>query len=563
MLHLDKKHDPRKNALLLSQLSEYKQDMKTALKETEYLFRRYSTNENAPRPKQRRPFSTLAFLKSFPFLLFKPPAKHTPAPARTYVDMNGNAYPEWKKQLDEQYIQLMKNIKKEVNVEDYGAVGDGVTDNTKAFQKAIGNGRVKVRVPKGVFVTKRIKLPSWTCLIGEGKGVTIIKLHDDAPKEARLITNANHIRGNRNIFVQGMSLNWNVSRLNDTEKTGAGNNRSSCLTFANVSFGWVKDMEGINAGLHCFDVSSTVYDYSGDGTVAPGRSRFIWLDNLNGYGFGDDGITTHHSDNILISNCHMCDPSGRAHDKGFSNSNGIEIDDGSRNVWLVNNSTARCFGGVEIKAHHNASAASNVQIIGHISVNDNRSYNFRHIGHHKSTDPESKTAYHIKATNIVAIAPIYTELYTNSTPRGMVVSAYKNIVINGFTLLGDPNYNYEKNPVIALQYRARNIVLNRVTIRSFKTAGADIKVFGGDQRADAVHIRNVRIRNSAPQAIDIGTGLQNFTIHNIRARSEGGSCCLKTGSVPASISEIHTKGYNIPILITENTCDELPFHVHK
>ena len=31
-----------------------------------------------------------------------------------------------------------------------------------AFKKAIGNGRVKVIVPEGVFITKGICLPSWT-----------------------------------------------------------------------------------------------------------------------------------------------------------------------------------------------------------------------------------------------------------------------------------------------------------------------------------------------------------------------------------------------------------------
>ncbi len=168
-------------------------------------------------------------------------------------------------------------------------------------------------------------------------------------------------------------------------KTSTWGNHSSCLTFANVTYGWVKEVEAINPGLHCFDVSSTLYNYGGDGYRARGSSKYVWLDGLNGHGFGDDGITTHHSDYIFISNSHMCDPSGRAHQKGFSNSNGIEIDDGSRNVLLAGNSTARCFGGVEIKAHHNSSAASNVVIIGHISVNDNRSFNFRHIGHHKDS----------------------------------------------------------------------------------------------------------------------------------------------------------------------------------
>jgi hypothetical protein len=556
MLYLDKKHDPRKNAKLLSQITDNKLKIKDAIKETDRLFHQCSMNY--PTSKQNHPqsLSVLSFFKSLvpsiPRLLFTASGNAIVKMPDTCVDEEGNVYPAWKEQLDIEYTNLWNKINREVNVKDYGAAGDGITDDTAAFKKAIGNGRVKVNVPEGVFLTKGIRLPSWTCLVGKGKGVTTIKLHDDAPKEKRLITNANHLRGNRNILVQGMSLDWNVERLGSTAKTSTGGNHSSCLTFANVSFGWVKDVEGINAGLHCFDVSSTFYNYSGDGTRARGGSKYIWLDNLNGYGFGDDGITTHHSDNIFISNCHICDPSGRAHNKGSSNSNGIEIDDGSRNVWLVNNSTARCFGGVEIKAHHNSSAASNVQIIGHISVNDNRSYNFRHIGHHKSTDPESKTAYNIKATNIVAIAPIYTDLYTESNPRGMVVSAYKNVVINHFTLIGDPDYDYKGNPVIAIQYRARNVVLNHVAIRNFRNASIDIKVFGGKQRAEHINIRNVIIRNSAPQAIGIGPGIQNITIHNVNAVGENGSYGLKAVNFPTNLSEFHTKGYRIPISIAGN-----------
>jgi len=259
--------------------------------------------------------------------------------------------------------------------------------------------------------------------VGAGKGKTTIKLHDIAPKGARLITNANHWKGNHHLIVQGMTLDWNVERLGDVKKTSTWGNHSSCLTYANVTYCWVKDVEGVNPGLHCFDISSTQYNYAGDGFRARGGSSYIWLDGLTGYGFGDDGITTHHSDYIFISNSHMCDPSGRAHQAGFSNSNGFEVDDGSRNVLLVNNSSARCFGGVELKAHQNSSAASNIQILGHISVNDNRSYNFRHIGHHKSTDTESKSAYNIMAVNLAAIKPIFTDLYKYSTPRGLVVSA--------------------------------------------------------------------------------------------------------------------------------------------
>jgi hypothetical protein len=544
LLCLDKNHDPIKNKDLIANLLDTKTDLKNAIKETDELFDQYSSKR-----KQRNPFiaSVLSAIKKT--TNFLPVQKRNDISWETDLDENGFVYPIWKNLLDQEYIHLMSKIDRIVNVLDYGAIGDGKTDNTKAFQKAIGNGRVIVHVPEGIFLTKGIKLPSWTCLIGKGKGITTIKLHPDAPIETRLVTNANHRKGNHHILVKGMSLDWNIERLGHTERTSAGGHSSSCFTFANVKYGWVKQVEAINPGLHCFDVSSTRYHYAGDGKRARGRSRYIWLDQLNGYGFGDDGITTHHSDYVFISNSHMCDPSGRAHPKGISNSNGIEVDDGSRNIWLVHNSTSRCFGGVEIKAHHNASAASNIYIIGHLSVHDNRSYNFRHIGHHKISDPESKTAYNIKATMMVSIAPIYTDLYQHSSPRGLVVSAYRNVVINHFTLIGDPDYDYKGNPVIAIQYRARNIVLNHVSIRNFHTAGADIKIFGGPQRADDVTIRHSTIRQSAPLAIQIGAGVQNIHVHHLKAFNQNGKCGLKTVEFPPSISNFQTVGYKMPICI--------------
>ena len=116
-----------------------------------------------------------------PFILLEP--------TQILVDSVGNVYPEWKTKLDEEYAHLLNAINKEVNILDVGGIGDGKTDNTEAFKRAIGNGRVKVIVPEGVFITKGIRLPSWTILVGAGKGKTTIKLHDRAAKGTRLITN--------------------------------------------------------------------------------------------------------------------------------------------------------------------------------------------------------------------------------------------------------------------------------------------------------------------------------------------------------------------------------------
>jgi hypothetical protein len=519
MMNFNKFHDPRENGELLPKITGKQLDIEKVITETEQIF--HHCREKKPVPQFNKTPIKVPFSKKIIERLFRLFAKPYSIlePAQIYANSKGNVYPEWKPILDNEYENLMGRIIREVNIEDYGGIGDGKTDNTAAFKRALGKGFVKVKVPEGIFLTKEIVLPSWTYLVGAGKGKTTIKLHSTAPKGTRLITNAHHWKGNHHLMVQGMTLDWNVERLGDVKKTSTWGNHSSCLTYANVTYGWVKDVEAINPGLHCFDISSTLYNYAGDGFRARGGSKYVWLDGLTGYGFGDDGITTHHSDYIFISNSHMCDPSGRAHQEGFSNSNGIEVDDGSRNVVLINNSTARCFGGIEIKAHQNSSAASNVNILGHISVNDNRSYNFRHIGHHKSTDIESKSAYNISAINLVSVRPIFTELYKDSTPRGLVVSAYKNVVINHFTLIGDPDYDYQGNPVIAIQYRARNVVLDNISIKGFNRASTPIKVYGGENRADSVSIHNVEVCDFSSKAIVIGKDLEDIHVYELEKAS--------------------------------------------
>lgn len=87
----------------------------------------------------------------------------------------------------EQMPKILSRIKapefanRDFNIEDYGAVGDGNTDCTKAFGKAITvaneNGGGKVVVPKGIFLSKAIHLKSNVNLfLSEG---AIIKFSTD------------------------------------------------------------------------------------------------------------------------------------------------------------------------------------------------------------------------------------------------------------------------------------------------------------------------------------------------------------------------------------------------
>ncbi|MDN6625749.1 MAG: glycoside hydrolase family 55 protein [Pisciglobus halotolerans] len=397
-------------------------------------------------------------------VLTKPKTDYTFSPP-VVVDEKGNVRPYWKGMLDHS-MQQLDNLET-VSVQQFGAVGDGEMDCTRAFKAAIGNGNRRVMIPKGVYQIREIELPSYTELTGAGKDKTILKLSDSAPKKERIVTNKHHLVGNHHIRIKNMTLDWNVERFNKKERTAAGGTTSSGITLAHVKFAVIQNVAIINPGLHGVDVTSVRYNYFGDGKRSVLGSQYVWVDEVEAAGFGDDGITTHHSDDLLITNSYLHHPSGRAHKTGFSNSNGIEVDDGSQHVVLANNRTECCFGGIEIKAHQTSSAASDTQVIGHDSFHDNRAYNFRHIGHHHGKDKETQSAYGIRASYLAAYHPQKTELYKTSSPRAIVISAYQKVVINHF--FAEMNENDSNQQIaIAIQYRAGNVQLRNVVLKRYK-----------------------------------------------------------------------------------------------
>ena len=99
----------------------------------------------------------------------------------------------------------------------------------------------------------------------------------------------------------------------------------------------------------------------------------------------------------------------------------------------------------------------------------------RHIGHHRASDPESKSAYHVTFANCTSIEPVFNSLYEGISPRALVVSAYKHVQISNFTAIGDPKYDYKDNPMVAFQFKSRYINVDGIKMRGFKTAGCDIR----------------------------------------------------------------------------------------
>lgn len=439
-------------------------------------------------------------------------------------------------------IQIIDELKEQgVSITSYGAKPDG-SDSVVAIEKALASG-FPVFIPNGTFyVSRGIKLPSNTILKGAGIGNAIIKFMDNANVAENLMYNENIDGGNVNIFVEGFTLDGNVTGRFGGVVSGVGGTRGSGLTFRRVRNGSINRIHSTDNVLHGIDVTCAGIDYPylGDGTTAPNPSEHIVINECETDRFGDDGITTHHSQYISISNCYSHDP------RTTNNSNGIEIDDGSRHVILNSNRSKGCYAGVEVKAHANASASYNVIINGHLSIEDVRSYNFRHIGHHSENDPISLTARNIVASNLSSVNPNNNRGFQGDiTARALAVSGYNGVSVNGLSAYTNQP-NLLTDSVVTVQFNARNVSLSNFVINGFKNTENGIYIIGGGRKSDNVNITNVTLNNSGRNGIYVGGGIANANITNVNAIGTdvvGAKYVVQTANSNPQISGISGEDY--------------------
>lgn len=460
-----------------------------------------------------------------------------------------------KNKMEENFNYLNKKIERIVNVNDYGADPTGEQDSTQAFKEAVRGGNVHVHMTAGTYKVTGIKLPNNTVLSGEGKDITTIKFADETPAENIVITNEDMSGNGHNIGIKDFTVNGNKWRQDKALKASGGS-LSSNVRFAGVKHGFASNVKSVDALLHGFDVTyaSDAYFYEGDGLRVNQEleSRYIHIDNCEASGFGDDGITTHHSRYLLLTNNYS------HHATGGSNNNGIEVDDGSQHVMLDNNITEMNYGGIEVKAHAPASAPNNVLISNHMSIHDSRAYNLRHIGHHRAGDPKSKTAHSIVLNNCTAIEPYDNKVYPNTSPRALVISAYRNVQVNNFSAVGDGKFTAGM-PAIAVQFMSENIMLNGINVTGFKNSQADIKVFGGGNRGKKITISNVNIWDSSQnRGIAGGGGIYDLRIINANLQGQGTGNGLELYNNTAEIVGVNAKNYNNAAYITNKAYRVVP-----
>jgi hypothetical protein len=96
---------------------------------------------------------------------------------------------------------------KVVNVKEYGALGNGVADDTAAFQEAIDDiaskGGGGLFIPDGTYILHPIFLKPHVSLVGENRDSVTLRLADDEPNGHRRLINMNDYTKVQNITCDG------------------------------------------------------------------------------------------------------------------------------------------------------------------------------------------------------------------------------------------------------------------------------------------------------------------------------------------------------------------------
>lgn len=419
----------------------------------------------------------------------------------------------------------------------------GITDDRPAFEAARLTGK-RVYAPEGTYYLSLS--PAWgdnAFFVGAGKGKTIIKLLDSAPRWISIWDNGT--TGSVQGYFADFTIDGNCYRQGGAMEPDGGS-RSSGFTIRYGRYITVERVSVVNPLQHGFDATLGSYDYPylEDGSAPAGtRSSDIHYIECDASNFGDDAFTCHSSDYITYTNCYGFNPRKR------ENCNAFEIDGDSRYVILNGNRSSGCYGGIEIKGHKEENAARVVQINGHISEGDVRSYNFRHIGHHSGADLVSQSAYDIVATNLISLFSNNDKGFQDeATPRGLVIAAFRRVSIHGLTIIGR-GYGYEGQVAIGIQSWSSHISLSGVNISGWGGGDQDISITTGDN----ISISGVNIQNSSARAIYIGSAITAVQLWgwNATAPTTGalyGIDMYSSGSEAAvQMSGMNFMGYASPV----------------
>jgi Ca2+-binding RTX toxin-like protein len=194
------------------------------------------------------------------------------------------------------FIQVQDSIMSAVfNVKDYGARGDGITDDTHAIQLAINAafkaGGGEVFIPEGTFVVSGanadggcLTLKSAVDLVGDGQGRTTLKLADGSSEDIDGIVRT--------------SARVQTSDVRVRDLTVDGNQGNTTGTVHGLVSGTETNTKALALGLTVEAVTLT--NCSGSGLVAGPLTALLTVSDSLATHNGDDGFSTRFANDASV-----------------------------------------------------------------------------------------------------------------------------------------------------------------------------------------------------------------------------------------------------------------------
>ena len=178
-----------------------------------------------------------------------------------------------------------------VNVKDFGAVGDGITDDTAAIQSAV-NITTEVFFPSGTYIVSHLDIPSDTTLSGEAGPSSIIKRKDNTSFGYFIRSVSSKNIGFNNLTIDGNKANQTVGFYNiiftECEELSVKQcNLINAKTYSGISIQGGTNEENSSRSI----IEENTFENNDDSGIYINKESYISIENNHFKSNGGDGIT--------------------------------------------------------------------------------------------------------------------------------------------------------------------------------------------------------------------------------------------------------------------------------